>query len=258
MRGLKSLSALIMGALSFGSAFAAGPGTAWSGAAACEGLFASLPLSLPGGAVMTGRDGISTLYTLPEGGELRIEGPVVRREPLAGATFQEALTDLRERAPLDLRSGDGPLTGVVLARVDNEYNGELSLYGDANGFGANAGGAELLIQPTVYLASWAGYANASDSDRTLWDRALCEQAHHELGHILLAAQVMAEAEPGLSAITSTTRAGISQAARDALNAMMAHIRARQELYHTEIKSMGESFADSRPYLELPFSWLVGD
>ena len=64
-----------------------------------------------------------------------------------------------------------------------------------------------------------------------------------------------EAEPALSTIRSDSREGISRAVRDGLNTMMADIRARQDLYHSEIKTMGERTADSRPYLKQPFSWL---
>ena len=254
---MRALATLFLAAFLGTSAHAqtGGPGTAWVGEAQCEGLFDQLPVSLPGGAVMTGRDGASTLYRLPEGGTLRIDGPAVERAPLFGATFADTQADLRARAPLDLRGDHVARRGVVLAQVRSEYNGELSLYGDGAGFGVSDGGAELLIQPTVYLASWDGYAAASPEDRARWDRALCEQSHHELGHILLAAQVMAEAEPGLSAIRSDTREGISQEVRDGLNGMMAAIRERQALYHGEIVAMGERVADSRPYLEQPFSWL---
>ena len=248
-----------MGALLVGvSAHAAGPGSAWQGEADCEGLFERLPSSLPGGAVVESRMDDATLYRLPEGGTLRIEGPEVVREALSGATFAEAQADLRERAPFDLRGNHvGAAQGVVLAQVESAYNGEVSLYGDATGFGAVEGGAELLIQPTVHLASWDGYAQASAPDRDRWDRALCEQAHHELGHILVAAQVMTEAEPELAGLTSATREGIALAMRTKLEDMMSAIRRRQERYHAEIKVIGERAADSRPYLEQPFSWLSG-
>ena len=232
----------------------------WLGDESCEAIFERLPDRLPGGARLESFSDMDRfhVYRLPGGGTLRIDGPEVVRETVTGDGFAAAQSDLFDRAPFGLRGRHGPGVGVVLAQVESIYNGEVSVTGSPLGFAAEAGSAELHIAPVVHLADWSGYAFASPEDQALWDKALCSQAHHELGHILVAAQVMTEAEASLTQVANPTQTGISLAIRTALESMMSDIRQRQDLYHAEIKLLGWQVADSRPYVELPFSWLGGD
>ena len=233
--------------------------TNWTGESNCESLFVRLPDTLPGGAELETywEEDRVHLYQLPEGGTLRIEGPQVMRESVMGADFQSARANLYREAPFGLRGRHGPGQGVVLAQVESEYHGEVSVTGSAMGFAGERGSSELRITPVVHLADWDGYDAASEADQALWDKSVCSQSHHELGHILVAAQVMAEAEGALTEVASPTQTGISLAIRTQLEDMMSRIKRRQDRYHAEIDAMGWQFADSRPYVDLPFSWLGG-
>jgi predicted secreted Zn-dependent protease len=249
---------IYLGVLFFALAAPAYATPVWTGSERCDSLFSTFPEQLPGGARLEShQQGEAHAYRLPEGGTLRILDADIQYFDILGATYAEAQSNLYRRTPEMLTERGGHPWGddALLAMVVNRYHGEVNVTGSLLGYRGEPGSAELEIAPVLHLARWNDYAAADPVDQTLWDRAFCSHAHHELGHILVAAQIMTQAETDLTRVSDPTQAGISRAIRAALETMMEDIKSRQDLYHIEIDRIGRDVADSRPYVELPFSWL---
>ncbi len=235
----------------------------WQGQDKCDTLFDTPASMLPGGSYLTeiletDSGGIRANYTLATGGKLRLTIPETELVNVDGLTYLAARKDLNTRRPLQTAFAREFDTHIVLADV-NLTIGIGSVRGKSvYGHKIRPQSLNLKLKAKVRVAVWSGYDTASEADQTLWDRRLCESYHHEFGHILVAAQVLEESQDQWLAIRGRTPEEFTEAKDNFLARLGESILARQDAYHDGIKTMGKVISHSRPYLDLPFSWLSGD
>jgi len=235
----------------------------WKGEAPCDNLFETPVPQLPGGSRLTqilGIDDVQGNYAMSGGGSLRVTFRQPQKMPVQGVSYSDAIADLFKRKPLQDSIARKTSKFVVLADVKSRIgmSGRPYKLEDGSGYGLKPKTIRPSLNAKVRVADWPGYAAASVSDQQKWDGHLCENSHHELGHILVAAQILEEAEPEMLGLRGATPEELSQEISNLLSEIGKRINARQEAYHDEIKSMGRALSDSRPYLELPFPWLATD
>ena len=233
----------------------------WAGDAPCYSLFDTPVPQLPNGAPLTkilGDDPVQGHYRLPGGGVLRLSVRDVGTVEVRGDTFAAAYQDLLQRKPLQDSIARKASGRFVLADVRILLGASIrsSKMEDGSGYHIAPDDVSLRLSAKVRAANWAGYAGASDADRRAWDLHICQNYHHELGHILVAAQVMEASVPEWLALRGATAEDVTAAQQALMRQIVDRLVAAQTAYHDEIEEMGEAVADARPYLDLPFSWLA--
>lgn len=260
MKTLRHIRAAAAWSLLFG--FAVSPAVAqdvhWLGNEKCDNVLNEPIRSIPGGFPLKSvLDNGQARYQLPDGGILRLRLWEAASVPVQGTNFQEAYKNLVEQKPLqDNVSGRGE-NDVVFALVESRYALDLDYEhdNDLNLFQLKSGGYTVNMNSKVKIVKWAGYETADEESRRKWDKMSCENYHHELGHVLIGAQIFAEAEPMWMDLRGAGQEVISRKTDTLFETIMNRVRERQKNYHDEIKTMGPAMSDSRPYTELPFTWL---
>ncbi len=230
----------------------------WQGEDSCGDLLDEPVAAIPGGFPLTTiLSNGQAHYRLPLGGTLRLRLWKAESVPVQGKDYAEAYKNLVTQKPLqdDVsgRAGGEVVFALVESRymldLDYSHDPELSL------FQLKKGGYTVNMNSKVKVIEWDGYKTADDASRRKWDKMTCESYHHELGHVLIGAQIFAEAEPLWMDLRGADEGMISWRTDDLFDRIMKSVRERQKKYHEEIDVMGRAVADSRPYVKLPFSWL---
>lgn len=235
--------------------------TYWQGEESCADLFETPVPRLPGGSPLIeilGEDAVVGNYRLSGGSRLQITVYQPRKISVMGRNFEEAYRDLMTRRPLQDRIDRNTSNRVVLAdvRYMPAISGGLRKNKAQDLYMGNPNTLILKVSARVRVAEWSAYAIASEADQNLWDRFQCESYHHELGHILVAAQILEEAEADFLAVEATNFDDFIAQRKALFDDLFERIKTRQQDYHDEIELMGPELSDSRPYMELPFTWLV--
>lgn len=232
----------------------------WQGEGSCKNLFKTPAPHLPAGSPLTEIlefESVIGKYDLSQGGDIWINIRKPRQYRVEGETFSDAFTNLITNRPLQDRVARSATGNAVLADVQvfKSIRYHPVKMSDGVTYAIKPDSLSLRLSPKLRVVAWTGYAQAEDADRQLWDRHLCENYHHELGHILVAAQLIEEAEDDLLALRAESIAELQELQRELFSGVSQQIRDRQDVYHEEIDEMGLEVSHSRPYLELPFSWL---
>lgn len=233
----------------------------WDGEGSCDALFETPVSRLPGGSYLTHQPDnnlASGHYALSGGGTLRLRIPEPYKISINGHNYEAAHKSLLTRQPFQTAYEKAYDDHIVLADVRITVGtGSVSVkpHGEAD-FRIRPSSLNFRLKANVRLAEWYQYGSASEADKRAWDRRSCQSYHHEMGHILVAAQVIEEFHQSWLDLRAPTKAAFAEK-RDALTEQMGDaIMARQDAYHAEIETMGRALSYSRPYMELPFSWLV--
>lgn len=229
----------------------------WQGDESCENLLDEPVSNIPGGFPLKSVTNGQARYQLPDGGTLRLRLWEAASVPVQGRSFEEAYKNLVEQNPLQENVSDWSGNNVVFAIVASRYALDLDYEhdNDLNLFQLKPGSYKINMNSKVKIVNWAGYETADEESRRKWDKMTCESYHHELGHVLIGAQLFAQAEPMWMDLRGEGEAVISQKTDALFETIMNRVRDRQEKYHDEIETMGPAMSDSRPYTELPFTWL---
>lgn len=236
------------------------PPIRWQGDMPCGSLFDTPVPRLPNGSPLVqifGTESIQSHYQLSGGGKIRVTLRQTEKIQVSGARYADAIKDLNSRRPFQDSISRKTSGYTVLADVRYQVGISASSYKlkDGSGYALKPNRIRPSVVAKVRVANWPGYENAAADDRRKWDGHLCESYHHELGHILVAAQIWEEAEPELLTLRGTSSEDVSQKLDVLLDDVGQRIEARQEQYHDEIDAMGHALSRSLPYLDLPFSWL---
>lgn len=229
----------------------------WLGDESCDELLEQTISEIPGGfsfKFKTADD--EAHYQLPAGGTLRLSLTEAERVSVEGATFSQAYRHLIAQRPLQDKIEQN-VSQVVFASVETGYELDLDFTQNADQslFQIKPNGYNIVMTARFSVIDWTGYNRADAASRAKWDKMTCESYHHELGHVLIGAQLFAEAEPDWIAMRGRDEADVRKRTDVLFDFIMRRVRARQQKYHQEIQAMGSTLADSRPYLELPFTWL---
>lgn len=236
-------------------------GAYWHNDDKCDTLFETPVPRLPSGSYLTtilGEGTVQAHYALENGGKIRLSVREVRKVPVVGADYAAALENLYENRPLQDSISRKVSGSVVLADVTTSYG--LSFRAiqtpDKTAYMLKPDNFTLIMRSKVRAADWTGYDQASANSQRAWNRHQCVSYHHELGHILVALQLLEDSQTEWFNLRAPS-AEVLKEKQTALYAVLVQkISKRQDLYHEALKDMGDALGESRPYLELPFDWLV--
>ncbi len=229
----------------------------WLGDESCEDLLEQTIPEIPGGFPFKFKMASGEAhYQLPAGGSLQLRLSEAERVAVKGDTFSQAYRNLIAQRPLQ-DNVEQNVNQVVFASVETGYELDLDFTHnkDLSLFQIKPNGYNIVMNARFSVIDWTGYARADAVSRAKWDKMTCESYHHELGHVLIGAQLFAEAEPDWIALSGRDQADVRTRTDALFDYVMRRVRARQQKYHQEIQTMGSTLSDSRPYTELPFTWL---
>lgn len=238
------------------------PDVHWAGKAPCDAALDLYQPALPGGSVnvpdANARPGRHAYKT--SSGALIVTMPAqVGVRDVDGQDFAELFRNIRSMRALHIPTVGKRFPLVRLAQIQTSMSMSvwpMPVSGDADApVKANPDRTTIRLNPRIELIRWVGYDDAPSADRKLWDRARCEHIHHEIGHLLVTAQVIEEELPTLFTLRADDDDDLSIKRSDWFDAMSDKSSERQEQYHELIAEMGPEIADSAPYLELDFPWL---
>lgn len=233
----------------------------WLGAESCDDVFETPVSSMPGGSKLTKihhGPSIQAHYALSNGGTLRVSVRDIQKKYVQGRNFAEAFDNVFKQRPLQNQLERITEKYVVLADV-------RSMFGLVTPIRQNADTSEyyfvpnrlfLTVSSRIRIVEWDGYDQATPEDQILWDRFQCQSYHHELGHILISAQIFEESEPEWMMLRAQTKDELLDKREALFEEVSDRAAARQKIYHQTLDAWGPEMAKSKPYLELPFPWLL--
>ncbi|GGX67209.1 hypothetical protein GCM10011309_16080 [Litorimonas cladophorae] len=197
---------------------------------------------------------------------LRVVEPVVKYYQVTGRSFREAQSDIVKRKPLDesrnydidpdLISPDREGNIATLANILSPTLLSYTTFGSRDHYRLLAGQTELTSAFVITLPAWKNYEDASAKDQAKWDDLVCNASHHELGHLRIRLDILAETLDGYAALPpAQTRAELGQLTADYRAEINARIDNRQDAYHIYNGGGLRRGMIELPYAELPFPWL---
>lgn len=234
------------------------------------------------------KDQPTYLYRSERGITLKLVKPVVDYYTVYGQTYRDARKDIFTRRPLESfersnykipagfekdikkRLAEKPKTidpdlymekllekrVTTLANISSPSSLSYQISGSRNRFRLNPKQTVLTPSFLITLPSWTKYDQASQSDQEKWDDLLCNAAHHELGHLRIRLDILAET---LDSYADLPPAGSFKEMEDIVIAhrkeINARVEARQDVYHIYNGGGTRRGMIERPYAELPFPWL---
>lgn len=265
----------------------------WIGDAPCSVNIFDAPLSLSGLGVredgpilsepITATDGQAIinqptfLYRSENGITLKLVQPVVDYYDVSGRRFRDAQNDIFDRKPLEKirQSVDEIPTFQThdqdedIARENIRVTRAADIFSPSSLSYTVSGSREryrLLINKTVMtsaflvtLPRWENYGTAAQKDKAQWDDFFCNVAHHELGHLRVRLDILAETLDGYASLppaqSSEEMKGVTIDYRKEIS---ARVQDRQDAYHIYNGGGLRRGMTELPYAELPFPWLEKD
>ena len=237
----------------------------WEGEESCEDLFTTPLSQLPGGSYLTkifDNDTLQAHYQTANGSTVKITIQPIKKLPVFGATYAAAYRDLVRRRPFQDRISRKASGHIVLADVVNllgirpAYKKTKSDHDDTEIYSINPQRLILELNARVRVAQWTEYDGASPEERRLWERHACTSYHHELGHILVAAQILEEASAEFLDLQAPSKEELETHIKALFKTVNEQIKQRQIAYHDALDEFGPSIGRARPYMEIPFPWLT--
>lgn len=232
----------------------------WDSATPCTGLLKEAIPVLPGGSTLRQiYDGptIQSHYDLRNGGKLRMSIRDVGTKYVDGDTFLDAYSKVFDKRPLEDSISRRVNSHVTLADINYRpgFNLRFKKHNDPESYEVRLSSLVLTLNSKIRVIAWRQYDTASTEDQLKWDKFACQSYHHELGHLLVAAQVYEDTQDRWSELSASTHEDINAQTDRLFSEIVEAIKDRQAKYHDEIDEMGPALASSRPYLDLPFTWL---
>lgn len=230
--------------------------TVWTGSEPCTAaVFHAPALSPQGHAVkVKGGDGI---YTLPDVGRFTFKAMAFERPPLYGMKAVDAFRDLVKRDMIVdpySRTGRG---ATRLGQIHLPWNRTMRVQSDGGEYRIRPSSLNVVLTPTVTLPEWTNYVTARPADKAVWDRAACSTIHREMGHALVAMQILMEEAPSYLELSSSTRAGLDRQITRNDRRIATLIAGRQDAFHRFIAATGPRGKMHTPYFEFGLPWVRG-
>ena len=214
----------------------------------------------------------SYLYKSERGATLELVKPVIEYYDLKGRTYRDVRKDIFSRRPLEIlrqaekgtssdtqdeiqKMGDRKI--VTLADIASPTSLSYYISGSRERFQLNVKRTNLTVSFQIRLPRWQTYNQASEGDQKKWDDLLCNAAHHELGHLRIRLDMLAETLDGYADLPPASSfkemEEIVIAFRKDIN---DRVEARQDAYHIYNGGGTRRGMVELPYAELPFPWLA--
>lgn len=238
------------------------------------------------------KDQPTYLYKSERGVTLKLVKPVVEYYTVYGQQYRDARKDIFTRRPLEIleKSENKIPTGVekqiekrllernpkiinlevdleklrrkrvaTLANISSPSSLSYQISGSRDRYRLDVKETVLTSSFLITLPRWIKYNQASERDQRKWDDLLCNAAHHELGHLRIRLDILAETLDGYADLPPAgsfkEMEEIVIAFRKDIN---ARVEARQDAYHIYNGGGTRRGMVELPYEELPFPWLEED
>lgn len=199
------------------------------------------------------------IYKTPKGSRLRLVKPQVQYYDATGQTFRDVRRDLQTRKPLDKSEREDGRFTLGHIQSPSQTNYRYSRLGPKWRDGDYRIVAESFLLTSAYeitLPRWIEYNKASAADKSRWDDLFCMATHHELGHLRIQLDLLAETLEGYENLSGPTSEAFTDAVSSYSDAVSERIQNRQDLYHIYNDGGVKRGMIELPYAELPFPWLI--
>lgn len=213
------------------------------------------------------------LYKSDGGVTLKLVEPIIQYYDVSGRRFRDVRNDIFERQPLEAirQSGeDGETSSPDIPNTQRTGRVRITTVADIlspSTLSYTLSGSRqryrLLVNQTVLtsaflitLPRWKNYDMASSSDKQKWDDFLCNAAHHELGHLRIRLDILAETLDGYAALPpASSHEEMETLVREYRTDISDRVQERQDAYHIYNGGGLRRGMTELPYAELPFPWL---
>ena len=214
------------------------------------------------------------LYKSKSGITLKLVHPLIQYYDVSGRQYRDAKEDIFGRQPLkalregspeyspeiydrsDINNSGGSTRGVVAGDIFSPTSLQYALAGVNDRFRIVIGKTVMTSAYMVTLPRWKNYKIASPEDKAKWDDFFCYAAHHELGHLRIRLDIMAETLEGYASLPpASSFEEMEEITTEYKKTINAHIQDRQDAYHIYNGGGTRRGMIELPYAELPFPWL---
>lgn len=224
-------------------------------------------------AITAGDDNIinnqpTFIYESESGVSLKLVQPVVTYYEVSGRRYRDARDYIFDNRPLEALRRAGEETSqedetqrsqprvVTVAGILSPSSLSYTITGRRDRFRLVVKDTELTAAFLVTLPRWKNYRMASASDRAKWDDLLCNAAHHELGHLRIRLDILAETLDGYADLPpAQSRAEMESLTVGYRKEISDRVQNRQDAYHVYNGGGTRRGMTELPYAELPFPWL---
>lgn len=212
------------------------------------------------------------LYTSESGVSLKLVQPVIEYYDVSGFRFRDTQDDIFTRQPLKTlreasaeylpeiydrpETSKGRARSAVIGDIFSPTTLSYTVTGSRDRYRLVLNRTELTSAYMVTLPRWKYYTVASTADKARWDDFFCNAAHHELGHLRIRLDILAETLDGFASLppasSSKEMEELTIAYRKDIN---ARVQERQDAYHVYNGGGSRHGMIELPYADLPFPWL---
>lgn len=210
------------------------------------------------------------LFKSPNGITLKLVQPKIDYYEVTGRRFRNTQKDIFDRRPLEnMRASENDMS---TSSSESETNKKTRVTRTADVFSPStlsytvSGSRDryrLVKNKTVMtsaflvtLPRWKTYDDASAAEQAKWDDFFCNVAHHELGHLRIRLDILAQTLDGYAALPP---ARSSEEMKDIIvdyrKDISARVQDRQDAYHIYNEGGLRRGMTELPYAQLPFPWL---
>ncbi|MEP3655937.1 MAG: DUF922 domain-containing protein [Litorimonas sp.] len=213
------------------------------------------------------KDQPTFLYKSENGVTLKLVQPVFDYYEVSGRRFRDAQKDIFDRQPLrDLQrsetiSSDTPARttrtrSATLAFIHSPTSLTYMLTGSRDRYRLAPQQTVLTSAFLVTLPRWTSYETARPSDQARWDDLFCNAAHHELGHLRIRLDILAETLDGYASLPpAASYDEMETITVDYRKDIGDRVQKRQDAYHVYNGGGIRRGMIELPYADLPFPWL---
>jgi hypothetical protein len=207
------------------------------------------------------------LYKSENGVTLKLVKPVFDYYDVFGRRFRDAQSDIFDRQPLEVlrnsesETSDEPAKNsktrsATLAFIHSPTSLSYMLTGSRSRYRLVPKQTVLTSAFLVTLPRWASYEMANVSDRAKWDDLFCKAAHHELGHLRIRLDILAETLDGYASLPpAASYEEMETLTVEYRKDISDRVQDRQEAYHVYNGGGTRRGMVELPYADLPFPWL---
>lgn len=207
------------------------------------------------------------LYKSKNGVTLKLVKPVFDYYDVSGRRYDQARKDIFDRQPLRaLRQSSGETTNsptqtkasrtATLAFIHSPTSLSYTLSGSRDRYRLLTKKTVLTSAFLITLPRWTSYDTARPADQARWDDLFCNAAHHELGHLRIRLDILAETLDGYAALApASSYDEMEMITVEYRKDISARVQTRQDAYHVYNDGGVRRGMIELPYAELPFPWL---
>ena len=156
----------------------------------------------------------------------------------------------------DPREIEGQSRATVVADILSPTSLSYTLSGARDRYRLLVNRTVMTTAYLVTLPSWRNYDAASARDKARWDDFLCNAAHHELGHLRIRLDILAETLDGYASLPpAQSSEEMEEITVEYRTEISERVQARQSAYHIYNGGGTRRGMIELPYAELPFPWL---